>query len=74
MVLSECIIRTDRKGMKIKVNELNKAIRNFAKEKNIYVIEHEGINEHHLARKKLHLNAKGKSILELGFKDFLCKD
>ena len=74
MVLSEFIIRTDRKGMKNNVNELNKSIRSFAKEKNIYVIEHVGINEHHIAKKKLHLNAKGKSILELGFKEYLCKE
>ena len=74
MIVSECTIRKDRKGIGRKIKDLNESIQNFGREKNISVIKHDDINEHHLAKKKLHLNAKGKNILELGFKNFLCKD
>ena len=73
MILSECTIRKDRKGMERKIENLNKEIHNFGHEKNVYVIKHDTINEYHLAKKKLHLNSKGKNILELDFKEFLSK-
>ena len=48
-------------------------MRKFCREKNIYSIKHDIIGDQHLARKKLRLNAKGKNILELNFKDFFSK-
>ena len=70
-VLSECTVRADRKGIANKISKLNSAIDHLATELNINVIKHTAISQRYLAKGKLHLNVKGKSLLALDFRDYL---
>ena len=71
IILSQCIIRTDKRGIEDKVKELQSVISNFCVEKNYLLIKHPSINVSCLAKRKLHLNVRGKSILERDFKKIL---
>ena len=70
-VLSECTVRNDRKGITKKVNKLNEDLHDLATELNIEIIKHSAISQRHLAKRKLHLNDKGKALLALDYRDYL---
>lgn len=73
LYFSEVCLRKDFPSAYQKVNELNKSIKSFCQSRNIALIENSNIDQSCLARKKLHLNAKGLGKLAVNFKSFLEK-
>ena len=53
------------------VNKLNDELDDLATELNIEIIKHSAISQRHLAKRKLHLNDKGKALLALDYRDYL---
>ena len=71
IAMSSIITRTDRKDLEKKVTILNKQIAEFCTENSLKLIDHANITHKHLSKKKLHLDAKGSSILANNFLKFL---
>lgn len=70
---SEVCLRKDFQSAYQKVSALNKSIKSFCQSRNIALIDNSNIDQSCLARKKLHLNARGIGKLAVNFKSFLEK-
>ena len=70
VVLSSVVIRRDKK---VSVANLNKEIKQLAKELKIVLIDNANLDVSCLSRKKLHLNEKGNSYLASNFLNFIRK-
>ena len=72
VVLSSVVIRRDQQALekKVSVPNLNKEIKELAKEMEIAVIDNANLVVSCLSRKKLHLNEKGNSYLASNFLNF----
>ena len=71
IALSNIIIRTDKKNMAKKINDLNKAIKDFCGKKNIDLIDNSNIDISNLSKRKLHLSQNGLNLLTKNFKSYL---
>ena len=71
VAISNVVIRTDKKNMIEKVNELNKKIDELCRKESIEVINNSNLKDTHLSKRKLHLNQKGLSILAKNFITYL---
>ena len=71
IAMSSVTTRLDRKGLDKKVTTLNTNIAKLCTENELPLIEHLNITSKHLSKKKLHLDAKGLSILCDNFVKFI---
>ena len=63
LILSSVTFRADQKGIKQKVEALNKSIKDFCTSNSVGFVNNSNIGAEHLPKKKLHLNRKGSSTL-----------
>ena len=73
VVLSSVVIRRDKQALqkKVSVANLNKEIKELAKEMKIVLIDNANLYVSCLSRKKFHLNEKGNSYLASNFLNFI---
>ena len=71
--LSSLITRSDKKGLDVKIIDLNKKLIKLCNDNDLDFIDNKNINAGYLSKKKLHLNQKGLSLLANNFMHFLEK-
>ena len=69
--ISPLFVRKDKKGIEIKVSELNRQLKTFCEENLIHFLLNENIDESCLGRGKLHLNRKGSKLFALNLISFM---
>ena len=69
--ISSLFVRKDKKGIEIKVSELNRQLKTFCEENLIHFLSNENIDESCLGRGKLHLNRKGSKLFALNLISFM---
>ena len=71
MVTFSNIIRKDKRNLEKVQADTNSRLKNFCRQKNIYLIPNDNIKEEHLGVKKLHLNRKGNSVFAKNLLNFI---
>ena len=69
--ISSLFVRKDKKGIEIKVSELNRQLKTFCEENLIHFLSNENIDESCLGRGKLLLNRKGSKLFALNLISFM---